>query len=124
MIDRFLLLGILFFLSAPPLLAQTDSVQSRAPAVRSYNYRYLDSTARARRIEIRDSLKAVGDSLSRIWIKTPDPNRPNKFADSLIKLYTVDSLDFKAWASKFSLKKNRFDEGKPRPKGETWVISV
>lgn len=124
MLRRLFLFLFLAIIIVPVGYAQTDSVSASVRPAPRYSYRAADSAARARRIEIRDSLKAVGDSIARIWIKAPDPNRPNQFLDSLIKLYKVENLDFKAWAAKFSQKKNRFDEGKSRPKGETWVISV
>jgi len=62
--------------------------------------------------------------LAVVWIKAPDPLRPNRFIDSLIKLYKVENLNFTAWASKFPKKINRYDEGIPLPKGETWIIGV
>lgn len=71
-----------------------------------------------------DSLKAVGDSLSMLWIKAPDPNRPNRFVDSLINLYKVENFNFSAWVKKFPQKSIHFNEGRPRHTGETWVIGV
>jgi hypothetical protein len=56
------------------------------------------------------------------WIKAPDPNRPNRFRDSLINLYKVENLDFQAWAAKFPKKNSRFEEGTLRPFRESWVI--
>ena len=72
---------------------------------------------------VKDSLKALGDSLSMVWLKPPDPNRPNQFIDSLIELYSVKNLDFEAWSKKFPPKAEQFDKGKPRPKGELWIIA-
>ena len=130
------LYGILGFLLFANLLAfaQIDSGIQRTvpekPAVRRYSYR-LDSAALARREAyrdslkaVRDSLKAVGDSLSMVWIKAPDPNRPNLFLDSLIKVYTVKDFDFGAWAKNFKKKDDRYNEGKLRPKRDSWVIFV
>lgn len=87
-------------------------------------YRVLDSAALAKRRAYRDSIQEVRDSLSMVWIKVPDPERPNKFIDSLISLYKVENLDFVSWASKFQKKVDRYNEGIARPKGETWIITV
>ena len=114
------------------VFAQSDSLASPNPQP-SQQYRrpvYRDSAYLARwqarkdslqRME--DSLKAVGDSLSMVWLKPPDPYRPNRFIDSLIEVYSVKDLDFQAWARKFPKKVERYDEGKPRPKGELWIIA-
>ena len=72
--------------------------------------------------QYQDSIKAIGDSLSMVWLKPPDINRPNKFIDSLIEVYKVKNLDFSAWAKKFPKKVERYDQGKPRPKGELWIV--
>lgn len=71
-----------------------------------------------------DSANAIKDSLSTVWIKAPDPNRPNRFLDSLISLYKIENLDFNSWASKFQKKSVRYDAGSPRTYRETWVIAV
>lgn len=118
---------LVLFLVSSAAFAQTDSiVKVPEPSVESYRWRYrvLDSASLARRQAYRDSLKAVGDSISMVWIKKPDPNRPNRFLDSLIALYKVENLNFTAWAQKFKMKANRYDEGQPRPHGETWIIGV
>lgn len=87
-------------------------------------YSFSDSASFARWKAYKDSVKAVRDSLSMAWIKRPDPERPNRFLDSLITLYKVEKFDFVSWAAKFSKKNTRFDEGKPRPYRETWVLVV
>ncbi len=69
----------------------------------------------------RDSIKAIGDSLSMVWLKRPDPHRPNRFQDSLISLYMVKDLNFQAWAKQFP-KLSAYEEGRPRPKGELWTL--
>lgn len=71
---------------------------------------------------VQDSVKALGDSLSMVWLKPPDIHRPNKFIDSLINLYEVKDLNFDAWANKLTKKVERYDKGKPRPKGELWIV--
>ncbi len=114
---------VLFILnSAAWAQSDTSSVISLAP--RLYRPVYRDSAFLARRKFIRDSIKNVQDSLGFVWVKAPDPLRPNRFIDSLIKLYKVENLNFTAWASKFPKKVNRYDLGRPIPKGETWIIGV
>ncbi len=72
---------------------------------------------------VRDSVRVVSDSLLMAWVKWPDPNRPNRFRDSLVQYYMVKGVDFKSWASRFQ-KLSRYEEGRPRPKGELWIIAV
>lgn len=104
--------------------AQTDTTIVRKDTIIKRQSFKLDSATLARRKVIKDSLKAIGDSLTFVWIKAPDPNRPNKFVDSLIKLYKIEKLDFAGWVKKFAKKKGRYDEGKIKSKGEKWVIVV
>ena len=110
---------------------QTDTAVSRIAepetAVRQYTYRDSASLARwkARRDSVRrvqDSIKAIGDSLSMVYIVKPDPHRPNRFLDSLIKVHLVTKLNFQEWASRFPKKVQRYDQGRLREKGEFWVI--
>jgi len=115
----------MFFLINPLVFAQVDSSRSNAGKLnfRESN-RWVDSVALAQRKNYRDSIKLIQDSLSTVWIKAPDPDRPNRFLDSLISLYKVENLDFRSWAVKFQKKFFRYDEGSPRPYRETWVIVV
>lgn len=130
------LYGILcvLMLSTIFAFAQIDSLIQRSapqsPAIKRYTYR-LDSAGLARRQAyrdsvkaVKDSLKALGDSLSLVWLKSPDPNRPNLFLDSLLKIYTVKNFDFRSWASQFKKKVNRYGEGRPIPKREPWVLII
>lgn len=119
--------NLLAFAQADTLIPQPVPEQ---PAVKRYSYR-LDSAGLARRQAyrdslkaVRDSLKALGDSLSMVWIKAPDPRRPNLFLDSLIKVYTIKDFDFATWANKFKKKENRYSEGKLIPKRESWVLII
>jgi hypothetical protein len=126
----FLLIYLIIGLSTS---AQTDSIISPGPDRSGAQFRrpvFRDSAALAQWQakkdsikHIKDSLKAVGDSLSMVWLKRPDPNRPNQFLDSLVEVYSVKNLDFQAWAKKFPKKIDRYDKGKPRPKGELWIIA-
>ena len=106
--------------------AQTDSAMKPAPVAKPDTVVNIspkpDSAAVARWKHRRDSLKAIGDSLSMVWIKPPNPNRPDRFIDSLIDLYQVKNLDFNAWAHKFTKKVNHDNEGKVRRKGEPWIL--
>ncbi len=115
---------LVLFLINSAAWAQVDSTRSvnRVPEV--YRPVYRDSAFLARRQFIRDSIKHVQDSLAVVWIKAPDPNRPNRFIDSLISLYTVEKMDFNAWAARFPKKVSRYDQGMPQPKGEIWIIGV
>lgn len=75
----------------------------------------------------RDSIKALEDILTMGWLKLPDPNRPNLFLDSLVKLHTLEGMQLEAWANRFpkvnaALERNL--EGKVRPKRELWVIGT
>lgn len=121
------LYGTIFilFLFSSFLYGQTDSSKVDAD-ISTYQkvYVQLDSASRAQRQAYRDSVRTLRDSLSIAWIKTPDPNRPNKFQDSLINLYTVKNLDFAAWASQFKKRVSHNNLGQERPRGETWVIGV
>jgi hypothetical protein len=104
--------------------AQGDTTTAVIRTPRIYRPVYRDSAFLARRQFIRDSIKRVQDSLAVVWVKAPDPLRPNRFIDSLIKLYKVEKLDFTAWAARFPKKVNRYDAGIPRPKGEPWIMGV
>ncbi len=114
------ILAILLFSSAA-VFGQRDSIATPVPNRPSY--RTLDSAILAKRQAYRDSVKLVRDSLAIAWVKTPDPHRPNLFADSLISLYKVENLNFNAWAAKLPKKINRYDQGKPLKKGSGWVIA-
>ncbi|MXV49370.1 DUF4271 domain-containing protein [Pedobacter sp. HMF7647] len=111
--------------------AQTDSAGENQlykpqPVVKK---RFVDSTALARwRFKsdsvqsVKDSIKHIGDSLSLVWIKPPNPRRKNQFVDSLVNVYTVRNLNFGAWSKRFIPKVNHINEGKSLPKGETWLL--
>ncbi|MES2875674.1 MAG: DUF4271 domain-containing protein [Bacteroidota bacterium] len=115
---------LVLFLLNSTAWAQADTTIQSVPEPRIYRPVYRDSAYLARRQFIRDSIKHVQDSLALLWVKAPDPLRPNRFIDSLLRLYKVENLDFAAWASKFPKKVNRYDEGRLRPKGEGWIMGV
>ncbi len=118
---RFLL--SLFLLLPCNLFAQVDTALVPAAATQPVNNTQatlppLQNTLRA------DSLQRIADSLAILYVRLPDPNRPNRFVDSLIKRYELKNLDFMAWAAKFSRKQNFEGLGKLRNTGQTWVIWV
>ncbi len=125
MIQRVLVLILISFLAIPSVFGQLDSNKKfvEEPSLAQSNRR-LDSASLAKRQEYRDSIKIIQDSLSIAWIKKPDPNRPNPFLDSLINLYKVENLDFKAWVAKFPQKPTRYEEGSLRKFRESWIILV
>ena len=125
MIKRFFGLILIVFLINPLVFAQVDSSKSNFRQLNfSESNRRLDSVTFVQRQNFIDSANAIKDSLSTVWIKAPDPNRPNLFLDSLISLYKVENLDFHSWASKFQKKSVRYDAGSLRSYRETWVIAV
>jgi hypothetical protein len=100
------------------LWAQTDSVvQVPASTV-------AKSITSRQTIAKSDSLKRLSDSLAVMYIKYPDPNRKNRFTDSLMQLYQVKNLDFIAWAKQFGRPINHEGEGKLRKPGHPWVLVV
>lgn len=125
MIKRFFGFILIVFLMNPLVFALVDGSKSN---FRQLNFqesnKRLDSVTLVQPKIFIDSANAIKDSLSTVWIKAPDPNRPNRFLDSLISLYKVENLDFLSWASKFQKKSVRYDAGSPRTYRETWVIAV
>ncbi len=122
----FVFLGI-FLLSQTTVFAQTDTSQStiKYDTVLNHDrYKILDSVSLAHNKAIKDSLKNIGDSLAFVWIKAPDPKRPNRFLDSIINTCKIEKLDFTSWSKKLPKKMSQYNEGKPRPKGESWIIAV
>ena len=124
---------ILFLLGiglAGTAFSQTDSTSSAEAAGSSVAVPvYRDSAALSRWYERReemrrqrDSIRAVQDSLKMAFLKVPDPNRPNRFLDSIISLYEVKNLDFKEWGERFPELINQHGRGEPRPKGQLWVV--
>ena len=100
------------------LWAQTDSVvQARVPKL-------ADSVLRTQNVAKSDSLKRVSVSLAVMYIKYPDPNRKNRFIDSLMQFYQVKNLDFIGWAKQFGRPINHEGEGKLRKHGQSWVLVV
>jgi hypothetical protein len=123
MIKRFLGLILIYFLANSFVFGQVDSIKElvEEPVV-ARSKGWTDSVAFAKKQRYLDSIKTVKDSIAMVWIKVPDPNRPNPFLDSLINLYKVDNLDFKAWINKIHNNPSRYSEGKPRLFRETWII--
>lgn len=123
MIKRFLVLILIFFLAKSFVFGQVEGNKKlEEESLFALSNSWLDSASIENRSVYPDSAKAIKDSLSMVWIKAPDPNRPNRFRDSLINLYKVENFDFKAWSAKFPKKNSRFEEGTLRPFRESWVI--
>lgn len=116
---RFLIVFILM-LSAGAVQAQIDSVSDSSAIRQSRLNRWRILQEEKKRVA--DSLQHIGDSLSMVWIKNPDPTRENRFRDSLFKANLVRNLDFKEWESRFKKAELQYDSGKLRKKGELWVI--
>lgn len=121
MFKRLYSIILLLFLVKSFAFSQTDSLRLN---LNTPVYQTYDSAGLARRAAYRDSMQAIRDSLSVVWIKTPDPDRANPFLDSLISLYKVENLDFSAWAARFPKNDSHNKYGVIRPKGETWIIAV
>ena len=124
MIKRLYGIILILLLINPHVFGQVDTSRINSAQFNSHQRSYTDSASLIRQKAYRDSVQAIRDSLSMAWIKKPDPGRPNPFLDSLISLYKVEKFDFAAWAAKFKKKDTRYDEGKPRPYRETWVLVV
>lgn len=128
----FVLVLILLLFSAGVSFAQHDSsaLQLQPALTEGAVRHYADSVSLARweirrdsLNHVRDSVRAVSDSLLMAWIKRPDPRRPNRFRDSIVSYYMVKNMDFKAWTTRFS-KLSKYDEGIPRARGELWTVGV
>lgn len=86
-----------------------------------------DSIQRAEQLEkqrLADSIKHVQDSLQMLWLKPPDPNRPNLFLDSLKELYTVKNGDFFTWTEQFSNNKKQFMIAPIKLEREQWIVGI
>lgn len=85
---------------------------------------YQDSILVTHNLQVNDSLNTFKDSISKVWIVAPKPDRPNKFIDSLMNLYIIKGFNFNTWGKNFAIKKNHDYEGKIKPHGETWVVML
>ncbi|PRY53567.1 uncharacterized protein DUF4271 [Arcticibacter pallidicorallinus] len=117
-----LLFVFLISLSAGAVQAQVDTVAESSAGFkesRINRWRLLQEEKK----RVNDSLRHIGDSLSMVWIKKPDPGRENRFRDSLFKANLVTNLDFSEWESRSKKPEQQYDSGKLRKKGELWVIA-
>lgn len=128
MLKKVFILFLLVLLALTKAEARIDTLQARPPAIKPQLV-IRDSVAMARWYarrdsvkHVQDSLKAIGDSLSMVYIKRPDSLRKNRFLDSLIKVYSVKDYDFQDWVSRFPKKDLRYEQGKIRKQGESWVV--
>src|SRR5690606_20087690 len=87
----------------------------------------LDSIQLAEKIakkKRKDSIKRVQDSLQMVWLKAPDPERPNQFLDSLKKLMTVSRGDLMAWWSRFDHDLEFRKHGSMKYHRDEWIVGV
>ena len=121
MVKRIIYLVTVFVFIHLNAIAQSDS---GSVTLASRDTLTLDSLSVIESQKKTDSLKLIGDSLAMVWIKAPDPNRPNKFRDSILKVYTVDNFNFEAWSKNFDKKQTPINQGELKLKGDRWVIIV
>ena len=113
---------IVFFARCPAVYAQQGSVAAATDTVPvktrvSGPLPFLDSVARASAIR----QQYVSDSLSMVYISTPDPLRPNLFVDSILK---ANAYNGKQYLDLSSRSKGRQGYGHNRPARDPWVIIV
>ncbi len=123
----FLFTGFTAFCQADSSKAVTSKSLSLPVKYRSS---FRDSATLARYLAKKDSLKsakdsvlAYQDSVRIAWFK-PLRNRPNKFTDSLIKLYKVENFNFSKWSAQFPKPAIHYNAGTIRAKGEAWVFYI
>ncbi|RYY34165.1 MAG: DUF4271 domain-containing protein [Sphingobacteriaceae bacterium] len=121
MLTRFLTIAFLLTVFFSDCLAQTDSGIVEPPVADTVVYRrsysVLDSVAQAAAIE----QKQVSDSLAMVFIKLPDPSRPNKFVEQLIDQYFYKGYGF----LDISTKSNKnLGTGIERRTRNGWIIGV
>lgn len=116
---RFLL--CIWMLLPLSLVAQVDSVLPQAIPPQAYLKQFSDSMSKQNTLRA-DSMKRIGDSLAMVHIGFPDPQRPNRFVDSLVRVYEVKNLDWMAWAAKFIRMHSNEGLGKPRNTAQPWII--
>lgn len=108
--------------------AQSEAVQDTQAVRKPLTYwQKRDSIQRAERLEkqrIADSIKHVQDSLQMVWLKPPDPDRPNMFLDSLRDLYTVKNGDFFNWNEQFAKDKKQFRIAPIKLHRDQWIIGI
>ncbi len=83
-----------------------------------------DSASLIRNKALNDSVKNREDSLSLAGIKASDPNSSNQFSDSFTDISKVEKPGLNSILKKNHGKINQYNEGKPRPKGEAWIMAV
>lgn len=62
------------------------------------------------------------DSLYMLFVKTPDPSRPNQLADSLLALITVKNGDFMSWVAYANTLKRTAHADMKKTSREPWVL--
>lgn len=73
-------------------------------------------------IKKQDSINHIRDSLQMLWIKSPLPNRPNQFIDSLKDVVTVKDGDILGWGIQFKQGVNALHVGVIKIHREQWIV--
>lgn len=117
----FLLVGVLF------TVATTGAAPAGA-AMQQMTYRSVQDSIRqaqlAEKKRYADSIKRVGDSLAMQYIGLPNPNRPNRFADSLRRHLIVQDGDFMTWLAFAHHLEQGMEIDAERPSREPWILAV
>ena len=93
-------------------------------AIASVCWLVPSTDAIARVSSVPDSIRRVQDSLTMQFIGSPDPGRPNQFADSLRKVVVVQNGDFLTWLS-FTKSLQQSVQADPKKSArERWVIGA
>ena len=71
-----------------------------------------------------DSVKRVGDSLAMQYIGLPDPDRPNRFVDSLRRHLIVQNGDFMTWLAFAREVEQSIVTDPIRASREPWVLAA
>jgi hypothetical protein len=93
----------------------------------SHDFQAQDPIRQARLAEkkrVADSIKRVQDSLTMIYIGLPDPDRPNRLADSLRKLVVVEKGDFMRWITFARTLEKQVEPDAEKASREQWVLAV
>ncbi|SFB77624.1 protein of unknown function [Parapedobacter composti] len=87
----------------------------------------VDSLRQAQLAEkkrVADSIKRVQDSLMWQYIGLPDPDRPNRFADSIRKLVVVEGSDFIGWIAFARSLEAQLEPDNLKAVRERWVMAI
>src|SRR5690554_3808778 len=97
-------------------------LQVNAQGVTGQNYWQLKLEREMEEMRKQDSIVQAQDSLQMLWIKSPSPDRPNQFIDSLKVVYTVKNGDILAWGNQFKQDIDALQVGITKEHRELWVV--